>query len=107
MHGNTNKEECTVCGRDYFRDFRTRNAKGTKEHLTGRKCDDPKCKGALKDTIINFGENLNENILNMGFAHGYEADLMLAVGSSMRVEPAASMAGACKQRGGNLVIINL
>lgn len=43
----------------------------------------------------------------MGFAHGYESDLMLAVGSSLRVEPAASMAGACTQRGGNLVIINL
>ena len=107
VHGNRNKEECTKCGRDYFRDFGVRIAKGVKEHKTGRKCDDPKCKGDLKDTIINFGENLNENILNTGYAHGYEADLMVCVGSSMRVNPAADMAGMTAQRGKNLVIINL
>ena len=29
----------------------------------GRQCDDPKCRGKLKDTIINFGENLPEGKL--------------------------------------------
>lgn len=90
-----------------MRDFAVRNAKGTKEHKTGRKCDDPKCKGDLKDTIINFGENLREDILDTGYAHGSEADLMLCVGSSLRVNPAADMAALTAQRGGNLVIINL
>lgn len=28
------------------------------KHLTGRNCDDPKCGGKLRDTIINFGESL-------------------------------------------------
>jgi NAD-dependent SIR2 family protein deacetylase len=107
VHGNRNKEECMKCGRDYMRDFHVRNSKATHEHKTGRKCDDPKCKGDLKDTIINFGENLREEILNMGFAHGSEADLMVCVGSSMRVNPAAEMAGLTAQRGKNLVIINL
>ena len=32
---------------------------------------------------------------------------MVCVGSSMRVNPAADMAGQCAKRGGNLVIINL
>ena len=27
----------------------------------GRNCDDPDCKGRLKDTIINFGENLPDS----------------------------------------------
>ena len=107
VHGNRNKEECMKCGRDYFRDFGVRVARGVKEHKTGRKCDDPACKGDLKDTIINFGENLNENILNTGYAHGSEADLMVCVGSSMRVNPAAHMAGLTAERGRNLVIINL
>lgn len=93
VHGNRNKEECMKCGRDFMRDFGVRIAKGVKEHKTGRKCDDPKCRGDLKDTIINFGENLREEILNMGYAHGSEADLMVCVGSSMRVNPAAEMAG--------------
>ena len=47
-----------------MRDFRVRNATNSKEHFTGRNCDDPKCKGKLKDTIINFGENLREHIID-------------------------------------------
>ena len=107
VHGNRNKEECMKCGQEYMRDFAVRNAKGTKEHKTGRKCDNPNCKGDLKDTIINFGENLREDILDMGYAHGSEADLMVCVGSSMRVHPAADMANLTAERGRNLVIINL
>lgn len=26
VHGNTNKEECMKCGKEYMRDFRTRTA---------------------------------------------------------------------------------
>ena len=30
--------------------------------VPGQLCDDPKCRGKLKDTIINFGENLPEGV---------------------------------------------
>jgi len=43
-----------------MRDFKTRNAKGVKNHKTGRKCDDQNCKGDLKDSILNFGEYYDE-----------------------------------------------
>lgn len=110
LHGNTNLEVCTKCQTGYMRDYRVRNAQKCKDHKTGRFCDDEKCKGALKDTIINFGENLNEMILNLGYAHGYEADLMLCLGSSMRVQPAANMAEVVATRPknkGKIVIVNL
>ena len=58
VHGNTNLEICQKCDNDYMRDFRTRTAKKNKEHKTGRKCDDPKCRGDLHDSIVNFGEPL-------------------------------------------------
>jgi hypothetical protein len=45
-----------------MRDFRVRNAQKVHDHKTGRKCDDAKCNGPLEDSIINFGENLNEEI---------------------------------------------
>jgi NAD-dependent SIR2 family protein deacetylase len=93
-----------------MRDFGVRNAQTYKAHKTGRKCDNIKCKGDLADTIINFGENLNETILNLGYAHGYEADLMLCLGSSMRVTPAAEMAEITATRPvnpGKIVIVNL
>jgi len=67
LHGNTNLEVCEQCGAEYMRDFRVRNAQKVHDHRTGRKCDNANCGGHLKDTIINFNENLNENILELGF----------------------------------------
>lgn len=46
--------------------------------------------------------------MDQGFNHGECADLMLAMGSSLRVNPAASMCTAAGIRpGSNLVIVNL
>lgn len=58
---------------------------------TTRKCDDPDCRGELLDSIINFGENLPEKELNDSFDEAEKADLCLAMGSSLRVTPAANI----------------
>lgn len=105
LHGNTNLEVCEKCKRGYMRDFRVRN--GSKNHKTGRKCDNKACGGDLKDTIINFGENLDSQILEDGYNHGSCADIMLCLGSSLRVNPACDMVGETARRGGKVVIVNL
>lgn len=108
VHGNTNLEICSKCKKSYMRDFRVRNATTTHDHKTGRTCDDSACRGILKDSIINFGENLDEDILNAGFENCKMADLALCMGSSLRVTPAADMPKETAANGyGNLVIINL
>ena len=61
----------------------------------------------MHDTIINFGENLNENILELGFQNCQAADLCLVMGTSLRVTPAADMPKMTALKGGNLVICNL
>ncbi|CAG9327387.1 unnamed protein product [Blepharisma stoltei] len=106
LHGNTNLEVCTTCKKEYMRDFRVRTAQHVHEHLTGRRCDNPQCNGQLKDTIINFGENLEEDIIDRGFRNGAEADLCLAMGSSLRVTPAADIPKNVSKHG-RLVIVNL
>ena len=107
VHGNTNLELCRKCDRDYMRDFRVRTAQKVHDHDTGRLCDDPNCRGKLYDTIINFNENLRDEDIGTGYAHGYEADLMLCLGSSMRIYPAAGMAEKVLERGKQMVIVNL
>lgn len=107
VHGNTNLELCKKCGKDYMRDFRVRTANKASEHKTGRKCDNPKCSGDLHDTIINFGENLRPEDIQTGMVQGLAGDLMLCLGSSLRVSPANQMAAMTAMRGGNLVIVNL
>ena len=64
LHGNTNLERCKKCGHEYMRDYRTRTSKRVFNHETGRKCDDPKCRGVLLDSIVNFGEDLPEHELD-------------------------------------------
>ena len=67
LHGNTNLEVCKDCGREHMRDYRVRNSTKHGVHDTGRKCNTPGCGGNLADTGIAFGENLNPNILDLGF----------------------------------------
>ena len=58
LHGNYNLEICEKCDAGYLRDFAVRTATKALEHRTIRMCDNKKCNGHLKDTIINFGESL-------------------------------------------------
>ena len=58
LHGNTNLELCKKCKQEHMKDFAVRCAKKQNDHDTGRKCEKPGCKGDLKDSIINYGDNL-------------------------------------------------
>ena len=108
LHGNTNLESCTVCKRQYMRDFRARTIEeDNHEHLTGRTCEDPECGGALKDSDINFGEGLEPDILQKAFEKSTVADLYLCMGSSMRVSPANTLPQMTFMNGGRVVIMNL
>lgn len=107
LHGNTMLEVCNQCHKSYLRDFRVRTARDVHDHRTGRLCENGACRGALFDTIINFGENLSERELRHGFEQAKLADLCIALGSSLTVTPAADMPHRVAQRGKRLVIVNL
>lgn len=107
LHGNTNREICSKCGKEYLRDFSCRNAQMVHDHLTGRKCSNLQCGGELMDTIINFEENLPEIPMERGFEHSHKADLHLVLGSSLRVSPACDMPAQTVRAGGRLVVCNL
>lgn len=107
LHGNVYVEKCKTCSKIYFRDFKTRTSSEPHRHDTGNLCDDPKCRGKLYDNIINFKESLDPEIIRLGFHHGRTADLCLALGSSLRVMPAAEIPYKTVERGGKLVIVNI
>ena len=79
LHGNMNLEKCSMCGAKYLRDYDA--ATGRLDHYTGRKCDKPECGGRLKDSIINFGENLPVDELEKALIHAGKADLCLVLGN--------------------------
>ena len=106
VHGNQNLEKCTLCKKTYLRDFKV--ARKGKGHETGRFCDDEKCKGPLADTDINFGEALDEQTKVGAWMSIFSGnDLMVCVGSSLRVSPVNKIPYTAAVARQKLVIINL
>ena len=91
LHGNSTLEVCKKCKREYIRDYICRDRKHQIPHATGRFCTFPGCEGRLYDTIINFGEALHEVPLKLARDNTDKCDLMLCLGSSLLVSPAADM----------------
>ncbi len=67
-------------------------------------CD--KCGGYLKPATISFGQSLREADLQRASAAAQEADLVVALGSTLSVHPAASFPLMAAERGIPYVIIN-
>src|SRR3954453_22325343 len=66
----------------------------------------PECGGPLKHATISFGQTLPADVLMEANRWSREADLMLAIGSSLVVTPAADLPRTAKEQGARLVIIN-
>jgi NAD-dependent deacetylase len=64
------------------------------------------CGGRLKHATISFGQILPPDVLMEATRWSREADLMLAIGSSLVVTPAADLPRIAKERAARLVIIN-
>jgi NAD-dependent protein deacetylase/lipoamidase len=68
--------------------------------------DCPSCGGLLKHATISFGQMLPPDVLMEANGWCREADVMLAIGSSLVVTPAADLPRNAKYHGAKLVIIN-
>lgn len=67
----------------------------------------PACNGErLKHATVSFGQALPPTVMQNAFQLARQADVLLALGSSLVVEPAASLPRVAKQYGARLVIIN-
>jgi NAD-dependent deacetylase len=71
--------------------------------------DDPPCRscgGILKSATISFGQSLVPEDLVRAERAARECDLMLAVGSTLGVYPAAGVVPVARQEGARIVIVN-
>lgn len=66
----------------------------------------PECGGIIKPDITFFGEMLPREALESADTHARKADLMLILGTSLIVYPAASLPQKTLDRGGRIVIVN-
>jgi NAD-dependent deacetylase len=66
----------------------------------------PKCGAVLKPAITFFGESLPIDALRAAQDEAQKADLMLVLGTSLTVHPAAGLPHTTLQHGGEIVIVN-
>jgi len=102
LHGNNRETICLSCNDiTPWQEVYHRLQKGDEAPV----CQ--KCNGLLKPNTISFGQNLDEAVLAQAFQWTKRCDLVLAIGSTLVVEPAASIPRMAKQGGAKLVIITL
>jgi NAD-dependent deacetylase len=71
--------------------------------------EDPACErcgGILKSDTISFGQQLVPEVIDRAFDVAEQADLLLAVGSTLQVYPVANVVPVAKQAGARVVIVN-
>ncbi len=67
----------------------------------------PECGGpSMKHATVSFGQSLPADVLDRAVEYARQCDLMLALGSSLVVHPAAGIPEMATRHGARLVIIN-
>ncbi len=101
LHGTARKIACLDCELLYEVEPLVAHFR---EHNAPPVCQ--ACGGLLKHATISFGQMLPTNVLEKAETWSRQADLLLAMGSSLVVTPAALLPQLTKRHGGRLVIIN-
>ena len=65
-----------------------------------------RCGGILKSATISFGQSLDPDVIDAAQRAALACDLLLAVGSTLGVYPAAGLVPMAAQAGARVVIIN-
>ena len=97
LHGNIWVVRCTSCQRE------TRNEEVPLSELPT--C--AHCGGLLRPHVVWFGEALDPTILESAVLASQSCQVMLVIGTSAVVQPAASLALLAKEQGARVVEINL
>jgi NAD-dependent deacetylase len=101
VHGTMRKVVCMSCG------MMAPMQKALDRVRAGE--DDPPCRtcgGILKSATISFGQALVPEVIDGALRAAEEADLLIAVGSTLQVYPVAGAVPAAKRAGAKLVIVN-
>ena len=67
----------------------------------------PECQGRLRPDVVWFGESLDPRLLESSFQAASQAEVMMVIGTSAVVQPAASLAWQAKKAGALVIEINL
>ena len=96
IHGSLRETYCLRCGKEFI-------APHVPEGLPPY-CD---CGGVLKPNTVLFGEPLPRGALETAYEQSATCKLMLVIGTSAVVQPAASLPHLAQQKGAKIVEVNI
>lgn len=101
VHGTIRRVMCWRCGE------RTPMAR-TLERVRAGEADPAclRCGGILKSDTISFGQALVPEVIDRAMQVAGEADLLLAIGSTLQVYPVAGVVPLASRAGARVVIVN-
>lgn len=100
LHGSPEIHRCLECEKSFSFDWIAERVKRDEVPW----CD--RCGGIVKPGVTFFSEMLDADVLEQARQEALRADLMLILGSSLVVHPAASIPYFTLDHGGRLAIIN-
>ncbi len=98
LHGTMHTTHCTSCP------VRLPTTEVLERGEDDPRC--PECGGILKLDIVLFGQRLDGEVLERARKVAAASEVFLAIGSSLQVEPAASLCTIAVRSGATLVIVN-
>lgn len=101
LHGNGTQAACLDCGAPYDLDDLEADFERTGDP---RVCD--ACGGHVKAAVVSFGQPMPAHAVRRAQEMCEACDLMVVVGSSLVVQPAATLPLIARQAGAALVIVN-
>jgi NAD-dependent deacetylase len=101
VHGTMRKVICMNCSM-------TAPMQKALDRVRAGEADPPcrDCGGILKSATISFGQALVPEVIDRALRSAEEADLFLAVGTTLQVYPVAGAVPVAKQAGARIVIVN-
>jgi NAD-dependent deacetylase len=101
VHGTTRKAGCLSCPWQAEMEEVLERVRAGEEDP-----DCPRCGGMVKSATVSFGQSLDPEDLRRSEEAALEADLFLAIGTSLAVYPINETVKIAKQAGARLIIIN-
>ena len=101
LHGNAHQLQCVECGKIW-------PAEPIQERLRSGE-EDPRCEvcgGILRSGTVLFGDPLPKSALDKALAVSNACNVMLIVGSSLVVNPAAQLPQIARRQGASLIMLN-
>ena len=111
LHGNGRLLRCLGCGSEFTRpevgwDPRRWGPGYRSDRPVSGQPACPACGGRLVSSVVNFGDPLPALELARAGEHARRCDVMLVLGSSLVVEPAASLVGLAVRARARVVLVN-